>query len=106
MGKYKKRPPATTPEGREQQLIGMAMDAVESRIANGTATAQELCHFLKMGSPSAKLERAILEKQKELLEAKTSAIQSQKHIEELYTNAMNAMRSYSGQNGAEEDDKL
>lgn len=91
-----KRPPATTPEGREQQLIALAMDAVEKRIINGTASAQELVHFIKAGSPTAKLERKILEKQEELLVAKTSAIESQKKVEELYANALSAMRSYSG----------
>lgn len=90
------RPPATTPEGREQQLIGLAMDATEKRIKNGTATAQELVHFLKAGSPSTKLERQILEYQKELIAAKTEAIESQKRTEELYMNALSAMRSYSG----------
>ena len=90
------RPPATTPEGREQQLIALAMEATEKRIRNGTATAQELCHFLKAGSPTAKLERQILEKQKELITAKTEAIESQKRVEELYSNALAAMRSYSG----------
>ena len=90
------RPPATTPDGREQQLIALAMEATEKRIKNGTATAQELCHFLKAGSPTAKLERQILEKQKELITAKTESIQSQKRIEELYTNALSAMRTYSG----------
>ena len=98
-----KRPPATTPEGREQQLIGLAMDATEKRIKNGTATAQELVHFLKAGSPSTKLERQILEYQKELIAAKTEAIESQKRTEELYLNALAAMRSYSG-NQSEMDD--
>ena len=91
-----KRPPATTPEGREQQLIALAMEATEKRIRNGTASAQELVHFLKAGSPTAKLERQILEKQRELLVAKTAAIESQKRVEELYANALSAMRAYSG----------
>lgn len=90
------RPPATTPEGREQQLTALAMDAIEKRIRNGTASAQELTHFAKMGSPTARLERQILEKQKELLEAKTNAIKSQERTEELYKNALSAMRTYSG----------
>ncbi len=91
-----KRPPATTPEGREQQLIALAMEATEKRIRDGTASAQELVHFLKAGSPTAKLERQILEKQRELLVAKTAAIESQKRVEELYANALSAMRAYSG----------
>lgn len=91
-----RRPPATTPEGREQQLTALAMDAIEKRIANGTASAQELTYFAKLGSPTAKLERKILEQQHELLAAKTAAIKSQERVEELYVNALSAMRTYSG----------
>lgn len=97
------RPPATTPEGREQQLTALAMDAIEKRIRNGTASAQELTHFAKLGSPTARLERQILEKQRELLEAKTSAIKSQERVEELYINALSAMRTYSGDPQREPD---
>lgn len=98
------RPPATTPEGREQQLIALAMEATEKRIRNGTASAQELVHFLRAGSPTSKLERQILEKQKDLLVAKTAAIESQKRVEELYANALSAMRTYSGDPEKEQDD--
>lgn len=92
----RKQKPATTPEGREQQLVALAMDASERRIRNGTASAQELVYLMKAGSPNAKLERQILESQKELLEAKTEALQSQKRVEELYAEALGAMRAYSG----------
>lgn len=90
------RPPATTPEGREQQLTALAMDAIEKRIRNGTASAQELVFFAKAGSPTSRLERQILEAQKQMLEAKTQAIESQKRVEELYSNALSAMRTYQG----------
>lgn len=92
----KKQPPATTPEGRENQLISLAMDATEKRIRNGTASAQELVYFLKAGSPNTRHERAILKKQEELITAKTEALKSQKRVEELYANALYAMRRYSG----------
>ena len=46
----------------------------------------------------------ILEKQKELISAKTEALRSAKRIEELYEDAMNAMRLYSGDSDANEDD--
>ena len=91
-----KRPPATTPEGREQQLTALAMSAIEKRIMNGTASAQELTYAAKLGSPTAKLERQILEKQKELIDAKISGIRSQERSEEIYSQALSAMRTYSG----------
>lgn len=94
--KLARTPPATTPEGREQQLVALAMDATEKRIRNGTASAQELVYLMKAGSPTAKTEKQILELQKELIAAKTEAIQSQKRVEELYSDALKAMRAYSG----------
>ena len=95
-----KRPiaPAATPQAREDQLIAMAYDAVEQRISQGIATGPELVHFLRMGSPKGKLEREILEREKQLLEAKTSAIESQKNVEELYAKAIEAMKSYGSSN--------
>jgi len=43
-----------------------------------------------------KIEKEILEKQKELIEAKTQNLQSAQRIEELYANALDAMRNYGG----------
>jgi hypothetical protein len=100
----RRRPPATTPEARENQLIAAAVDLAEKQILKGTASSQVITHYLKLGSTKERLEKEILEKQKDLLQAKTEAIQSAKKVEELYANALNAMRSYSGRGGADEDD--
>lgn len=89
--------PALTPEARENQLISLAYDLVEQRMLDGTASSQETTHFLKMGTAKAKLEREILEKQKELITAKTESLQSAKRIESLYEEAIKAMREYNGQ---------
>lgn len=93
--------PALTPEAKENQLISLAYDLVEKRLLEGTASSQETTHFLKLGSTKEKLEKEILEQQKELMKAKTEAIQSAKRVEELYENALAAMRNYSG--NSEED---
>lgn len=92
----KKMRPALTPEARENQLISLAYDLVEERLRNGTATSQETTHFLKLGSTKERIEKEILERQKELITAKTEALQSAKHVEDLYANAIRAMRRYSG----------
>lgn len=89
--------PALTPEARENQLISLATDLVEKRLREGTASSQETTHFLKLASTKARLEKQILEKQAELISAKTEAINSQKRIDELYEHAISAMRNYSGQ---------
>lgn len=101
----RRRPPATTPEARENQVIALAYDLAEKQIANGTASSQVITHFLKLGSTKDKLEKEILEKQKELITAKTESIQSGKRVEELYINALNAMRVYTGAGRGEEDDE-
>lgn len=88
--------PAISQEAKENRLIGLAMDLVEQRLIDGTATSQEVCHFLKLGSIRERKEMEILEKKKDLIEAKTENYQTAKHIEELYTEAINAMRKYSG----------
>ena len=91
---------ASTPEGRENEMIMLAYQEVERRIRDHTATSQELCHFLKMGSEKERLEREKLEVEMELQRVRADSIESGKYIEELYNNAIDAMKLYSG---AEED---
>ena len=93
--------PALDPEARENQLISLAVDLAEKQLREGTASSQVISHYLKLGSTKERLEREILEKQKELIEAKTSNLQSAKHVEELYENALDAMRRYSGYTGGD-----
>lgn len=100
----RKMRPALTPEARENQLISLAIDLVEQRLIDGSASSQETTHFLKLASTKARLEKEILEKQKELISAKTEALQSSKHIEELYTEAIAAMRRYGGKDNTDEED--
>lgn len=91
----KSRPPITA-EAREDQVISLAYDLAEKQLREGTASSQIITHFLKMGSSKEKVEREILERQKELITAKTEALQSAKRVEELYENAIEAMKNYSG----------
>ena len=92
----RKQRPALTPEARENQLIARAVDLAEQQLINGTASSQVITHFLKMGSTKEKLEKEMMTEQKKLLEAKTEALHSQKQVESLYKDALNAMRTYSG----------
>ena len=92
----RKRRPALNPEARESQLISLAVDLAEQQLLDGTASSQVITHFLKLGTSMAKLEKEKLEKENALLRAKAEAIESQKHSEELYANALAAMKRYSG----------
>lgn len=95
--------PALTPEARENQLISLAVDLVEKRLREGTASSQETTHFLKLGSTKNRLEMEKLEEENKLLRAKTESLASMKRIEELYAEAMTAFRGYSGQEESEDD---
>lgn len=88
---------ATTPEGREQQLVGAAIDLAEQQIAAGTASAQVITHYLKLGSSREALEQERMKNEIALMEAKREAMASAARVEELYLGALNAMRSYQGQ---------
>lgn len=92
-----KRRAASTPEAREQQLIALAVDLAEKQLMEGTASSQVISHFLKLGSMRAQIEKELLEKQRDLAAAKAESIQSGTRMEELYRNALNAMKRYSGQ---------
>jgi hypothetical protein len=95
---------ATTPEGRENQLVSLAMDLAEKRLRAGTATAQEVTHFLKLGSSREVLEQARIEHENELLQVKRDAIKSQESSEAMLTNALEAFVRYSGNQPAGYDD--
>lgn len=97
------QPPAMTPEARENQLISLAVDLAEKQMKEGTASSQIICHYLKLASSKEKLEKELLERQVELAAAKTEMLQSAKRTEELYLNALNAMRTYSGREENDED---
>lgn len=93
----KKIRPALTPESRENQMISLAVDLAEQQLRDGTASSQVITHFLKLGSTREKLEKERLEEENKLLKAKTEQLQSMKRMEELYANAITAMKNYSGQ---------
>lgn len=98
----KRMRPALTPEARENQLISLAVDLAEEQLRDKTASSQVITHFLKLGTTKAELEKEKLAKENELLRAKTESIESQKRIEELYAEALNAMRRYNGQGDPDE----
>ena len=97
------RRPATTPEGRENQLVALAVERAEQQLKDGTASAQVITHYLKLGSTREKLEQERLAAENELLRVKVEAMASSKQVEALYRAALGAMRSYSGQDAVSEE---
>lgn len=98
----KKSRPALTAEGREKQMISLAIDCAEKQLREGTASSQVITHYLKLGSTKNLLEMEKLRKENELLKAKTDAIVSAKSQEELYAKAIAAIRIYSGAGSADD----
>ena len=97
-------PPATTLEGREDQLIAAAMDLVERRIAEGTASAQETVHFLKLGSVRNQLEQVKLRAENDMLLARVKEMESRKDQGSMYAEALAAFKGYAGIEEIDPDD--
>lgn len=87
--------PATSPEGREQQLTNLAVNLAEKQLRDGTAAPSVINHFLKLASRRETLEREILERQSKLMEAKAKSIEKEKESEQVAKEAIEAMKSYS-----------
>lgn len=96
-----KRPPGTTPEARENQLVALAVERAEQQLRDGTASAQVITHYLKLGSTREKLEQQRLENENALLKAKVEQLGSEANIEALYKQALSAMTNYQGRDAEE-----
>lgn len=94
---------ATTTVERENQIIALAYDEAERQIRAGTASSQVITHFLKMGSERERLEKELVAEKSRLAAAKVGAIEAEERIEQLYVDAITAMRRYSGQDIIEDE---
>lgn len=92
----KKTRPALSLEADENRMIALAVNLAEQQLRDGTASAQVITHYLKLGASTARLEREKLERENELLKAKTKALESAENVERLYSDAINAMKLYGG----------
>lgn len=88
--------PAYTPEARESQMIALAMDLVERRLREGTASSAETVHFLKLATNKYDLEKQKLMEENKLLRAKTETLEAAKDDRPLYEAVLNAMKRYGG----------
>lgn len=95
-GMTKSRTPLT-PEARENQMISLAMDLAEQQLRDGTASSQLITEFVKRGSTKARIEKELLEKQRDLAAAKAESIKAADRLEELLDKAMKAMGRYRGE---------
>lgn len=77
-------------------MVSLAHDLAEQQIREGSASSQVITHFLKLGSTRERLEQQRLEHENELTRVKIEQVESQKRVEELYMEALQAMRTYAG----------
>lgn len=101
-GNTRKSRSMSTPESELNRIVGKALDLVEKRIDEGTATSQETTTLIKYGSEKARLEQERIRYEIEYLKAKSDALASTKRSEELFEEAIKAMRSYNGITSEEE----
>ena len=83
-------------------MISMSIDAAKQMFIEGKAPTSIVLHYLKLATSRERLERDMLQKEIELKDAKIQALESQARVEQLYAEAMKAMRQYSGYD--EDDD--
>lgn len=97
--KRRRQSPAKSLEARENQLIALAVNLAEEQLRSGKASSQVITHYLKLGSTRDRKEQEILQKQSDLLTAKTKVIESTQTSEALYKEALEAMKKYGGSSG-------
>lgn len=102
----KKLAPALTDDAEEKQIISLARQRSLERLQNGTASAQEIVYWLKVGSSEKRTELEIMEEQKKLLIAKTKAIADAETSAKTYSEAIAAMKSYSGDEEVDDNGDL
>ena len=95
---------AQTPEERENYLISLALDRVEERMLNGTASGQEYVQFIRMASSKSRAENEKLKLELDLVKAKTENLRLQQRNEEMFSNAIAAFKRYSGASDDDEED--
>lgn len=88
--------PALTPEGREQQMIALAINAAEKQLLEGTASSQVITHYLKLGTERERLERIKIEHDIRLSDAKAESLKTQQRLDEMFADFMQSFRDYSG----------
>jgi hypothetical protein len=99
-----RRQTATNPEDREQQMVHYADQLAERQLREGTASAQVITHYLKLGSAKEGLEREKIRHENLRLEAQVAQIKAQAGTAELYEKVLGALKIYTGSD--EDDDDL
>lgn len=90
------KPPARTLDGREKELVSLAVEVAEEQLRKRTASPSVITHYLRLGTTAYQLEIEKLKHENELLQAKTENIKSLGRMEELYEEAIKSLKRYQG----------
>ena len=101
----RERPPALTPEAAERRCVEAAYSLAQRQLDEGSASPSVVVHFLKLGTARAQLEQEKLRKETELLQTKKIAIEETQHMEQMFAEAIAAMRRCQGHPDDEDEDE-
>ncbi len=87
---------ARTDEERLDELALLAMDLVEERLRNGTASSAETTELLRMRTVQMKLKNELAAAQAALAKSKKTAIDSSQTIQKMIEEGMAAYGRYQG----------
>lgn len=85
-------------------MIADAVTLAHRQILDGSASAQVMTHYLKLGSTREKLEQERLRQENELLRAKVRQLEAGEGQGDLLAEALAAFRGYEPTKDAEELD--
>ena len=88
MSSTRKRQPALSPEAHESRMIELAMKRAEQQLEDGTASAQVIVHFLKLGTSREQIEQEKIDLEKKLLEAKVDVLQRDNYYYWMWARAL------------------
>ena len=99
---FPKRPPARTPEARQNEMVALAFDQAELMLREGKAPAPIVVHYLKLGTETSKLEVERLRSEISLRNKQVEQVDQADRIEELTASAIKQMTIYQGHGDAED----
>lgn len=91
-----RRPPATTPQDRAQQMGAYADSFAEEQFLNGTASSQLTIFYLKQVSQREELELEKIRQENMLLQQKRDDMASNARAEDMMAEVFSAMKKYAG----------
>jgi hypothetical protein len=86
--------PSMSAESELDRLTAASINLIARRIEEGTASPSETTLFARLALPETRLKNEKTEHEIALMDAKKEALESQKHLDELFNDAIKAFRDY------------